>query len=75
MERENYEQIQPSDILIFAGDTNQIVDLEDSKLGLIFPKPAQSVAEGKVDVVEAVVSSNSSLIGRMVKRTGFRNLY
>ncbi len=72
---EPFERIQPSDTLIFAGDTNQIVDLENSELGLILPKPAQSIAEGKVDVVEAVVSSNSSLIGRIVRRTGFRNRY
>jgi len=33
------------------------------------------MAEGKVDVVEAVVGTNSSLIGRVVRRTGFRNRY
>ena len=43
-----YERINHGDILIFAGDTNEIVELEGSDLGIIFPKPAQSVSEGDV---------------------------
>jgi len=69
------EKILKDDILIFAGDTKEIMELDKSDLGIVLPKAAQSLSEGKVDAVEAVISGNSSLIGRMVRRTGFRNRY
>ena len=69
------EKIHKNDVLIFAGDTENIMELLDNIRGLTLPKPADTRNEDKVNVMEAVVGSNSSLIGRTPKEMEFRTRY
>ncbi|MDN5202914.1 SLC13 family permease [Fulvivirgaceae bacterium BMA10] len=70
------EVIEQNDVLIFAGDTDNIVDLINSDKGLTFPKPDEENPDhGDIEVMECVISSNSSLIGKSVKASQFRNRY
>jgi len=71
------EIVEQDDVLIFAGDTQNIVDLIKKGYGLMLPDEANHAINGnsKVDVVEAVVSNNSSLIGKTVKEGNFRERY
>jgi len=72
---EPQEIIRANDILIFAGDTENIVEIAKSGLGLELPKQVHSITSEKVEVIEAVISTNSSLIGKRLKNTDFRNRY
>ncbi|MEX2336904.1 MAG: SLC13 family permease [Fulvivirga sp.] len=68
------EIIQSDDILIFAGNTDNIVDLTLTDIGVELPdKIAPST--GKLRVVESVVSNNSSLISKTIKKSNFRERY
>lgn len=69
------EMIYHDDVLIFAGVTENIVELVSNGRGLTLPKPADTRNEDKVNVIEAVVGSNSSLVGRTPKDMNFRNRY
>lgn len=69
------EKIQQQDVLIFAGDTENIMELLDNGRGLVLPKPADTRNEDKVNVIEAVVGANSSLLGRTPKEIEFRTRY
>ncbi|WPP53196.1 SLC13 family permease [Catalinimonas niigatensis] len=69
------EKIEQADVLIFAGDTENIVELLSNGRGLILPKPADTRNEDKVNVIEAVVGTNSSLVGRTPKEMEFRKRY
>jgi len=61
------------DRLIFTGGLDTIQDLVKAKMGLSLPKNCE--AEHLSDVVEVVVSYNSSLIGNTVKDSDFRGKY
>jgi di/tricarboxylate transporter len=69
------EVIEEEDILIFAGDTNNIMDLIDRKLGLKLPEKAHEYNRDKNEVIEAVVSASSNMIGKSVKESHFRQRY
>lgn len=69
------EIIEESDTLIFAGNTTDIVELVKSDQGLMLPDPSISDSNGKINVMEAVISNGSSLVGKKVKDTDFRNRY
>lgn len=69
------EIIEPDDILIFAGKTEDIVDLVNSRNGIELPGQAQKLNTESIDVVEAVMANSSSLLGKKVKDTNFRNRY
>ncbi len=69
------EKIHQQDALLFAGDTDNIMELLDNGRGLVLPKPADTRNEDKVNVMEAVVGANSSLIGRTPKEIEFRTRY
>ncbi|NPA53484.1 MAG: SLC13 family permease [Aquificae bacterium] len=66
--------IEEDDVLIFAGQTSSIVELVSSFKGLSLPDLCMINGE-KVDIVEAVISYNSSLINKKVKDTDFRAKY
>lgn len=68
------EVVQPNDVLIFAGNTDAILDLSDDSLGINFPKPVRTM-DGHMEIIETVVSANSSLIGKTIKESDFRNRY
>lgn len=69
------EIIQADDILIFAGNTNNIVDLTLTDIGVELPDKLTPSTNGKLRVVESVVSANSSLIGKTIKKSNFRERY
>lgn len=69
------EKIYPDDVLTFAGATEYIVELVSNGRGLALPKPADTRNEDKVNIMEAVVGNNSSLVGRTPKEMHFRNRY
>ncbi len=68
------EIIQSRDILIFAGNTKDVVDLSASSKDLVLP-PKASAETKQVNIIEAVISTNSSLIGKTIKESMFRNRY
>jgi di/tricarboxylate transporter len=69
------ETINKGDTLIFAGDTDVIVDLATKNPGLVLPESASALKHQKHKLVELVVSNHSSLLGRRIQDTGFRNRY
>ena len=58
------EVIEKNDVLIFAGNTSKIVELVDGKFGLELPKNVENPSSGSTEVVECVISQNSSIIGK-----------
>ena len=69
------EIIERSDTLIFAGNTTDIVELVKSGQELILPDSSINDSNGQINVMEAVISNGSSLVGKKVKDTDFRNRY
>ena len=69
------EVLADGDTLFFAGNTEDIVDLINSDLGIELPTTARSFDSDKAEVVEAVMNNFSSLIGWTVKKSNFRNRY
>lgn len=69
------EIIQKDDILIFAGNTENIIDVTRTDLGIRLPEDLAPYSGSIHQVVEGVVSSNSSLIGKSVKEAEFRERY
>ena len=67
--------IQEEDILVFAGDTRQIADLVETETGLVVPEIGMMSATKKAEVVEIVISQNSSLIGKEIQEINFRAKY
>jgi di/tricarboxylate transporter len=49
--------------------------LSSTGKGLVLPENANDYHQDKMDVIEAVISNNSSIIGKSVKESGFRNRY
>ena len=68
------EVIQEDDLLIFAGNTSDIVELVDKLPGLDLPKSVSKLT-GSTEVVETVISQNSSIIGKSIKESNFRSRY
>jgi len=69
------EIIEKDDILFFAGDTNNIMDLINTSKGLVLPDKASEYHKDKTEVIEAVIAEFSSIIGKTVKEADFRNRY
>lgn len=69
------EIIVENDTLFFAGNTNDIVDLVSSDVGIELPTTARSYDSDKAEIVEAVMNNFSSLVGKTVKQSDFRNRY
>lgn len=68
-------QIQEDDILVFAGDTQKIADLVETESGLVVPEIGMMSKKKKAEVVEIIISQNSTLIGREVREVNFRAKY
>ncbi len=70
------EVLEERDVLIFAGNTDDVVELLNAESGLKLPHSART-HDGipKVNVVEAVVSNNSSLAGMTAKESEFRTRF
>ncbi len=69
------EILQKNDILIFAGNTETIAELVKNSQDIQLPDYTSSVSHESSELVEVVVSVNSSLIGSTVKSSGFRGAY
>ena len=67
--------IEQDDVLIFAGDTEQIADLIATKSGLSLPEVGMLTKRKKAEVIEVVVSQNSSIVGKNVRKVNFRSKY
>ncbi|MBP9151542.1 MAG: SLC13 family permease [Flavobacteriales bacterium] len=65
--------LRSNDRLIFTGGLETIKDMIKSEMGLSLPKTCET--ENLSDVVEIVLSYNSSLIGKAVKDSDFRGKY
>ncbi len=69
------EIIEKDDSLFFAGDTKDVMELIELNDGLKLPNQAANFDRDQNEVVEVVLSSNSSIIGSTVKESKFRNRY
>ena len=67
--------LQEGDILVFTGDTDTIAGLIEGKSGLQLPEVGMMKKRRKTEIVEIVISQNSSLIGKTVKTINFRSKY
>lgn len=64
--------ILENDILIFAGETQTILNLIQDNNGLSLPDKTSLPGQEKLDVVEIVISANSDLEGKKIKESNFR---
>lgn len=69
------EIMQEEDILVFAGDTESIAEMINSDTGLALTQIGMFVKKPHTEVLEIVVSHNSTLITKTVRQTGFRGKY
>ena len=69
------EIIKKNDILVFAGETDKIADLIDSDKGLIFEEVGMYSKRKKTEIIEVVISYNSSLINKTIKEINFRGKF
>ena len=63
------------DIILFAGDNETIANMIDDKRGLTLPEVGMLARKKRTEIVEVVVSQNSTLINRTVREAGFRSKY
>lgn len=63
------------DILLFTGTTKAIAELVKSTEGLQIPSVGMYSRKKNTEVIEAVVSHNSSLIGKSLKEVNFRGKF
>lgn len=81
--RENYtmapvgpeERLEEGDVLLFAGNTDSIINLVKRSEGLELSKTLEFDLINNTEVVEAVVAQNATLDRRNVKEIGFREKY
>ncbi len=67
--------LEKNDTLVFAGDTSTITDLINSSSGLTLPEIGMLLRRRESEVIEIVVSQNSSIINKNVRDINFRGLY
>ena len=64
-----------NDILVFAGDTETIADFVNNNSELIFPQVGILKKKKHTEMIEVVISHNSTLINKTVKEANFRSKY
>jgi di/tricarboxylate transporter len=69
------EILDAGDILVFAGDTDSIAEMINSDTGLVLTQVGMFSKKVYTEVVEVVISHNSTLISKTVKEAGFRGKY
>lgn len=67
--------VQGEDILVFAGDTETVVEMVNSDKGLELSQVGMFSKKAHTEVVEVVISHNSTLISKTVRQAGFRGKY
>ncbi|MUP36799.1 SLC13 family permease [Labilibaculum euxinus] len=65
-------RLEEGDRLLFAGDTETIADLVLPNSGLTLPTVGMLTHKKHIEVVEIVISHNSTLISKTVKEANFR---
>ncbi len=68
-------KIQQGDIFIFSGDKDIITDLVNQYSGLTFPLVGMLSKKKHTDIIEIVISHNSSLISKTAREINFRKRY
>lgn len=69
------EIIQKEDVLIFAGEIDTVIDLLNEQTDLVPAEYSDYPMNGKVEVIEIIISPNSSLINKPINKTNFREIY
>lgn len=67
--------LDAEDVLVFSGDTGAIAEMIEGKSGLQLPEVGMMSRRKKTEIVEIVISQNSSLIGKTIKTVNFRSKY
>jgi di/tricarboxylate transporter len=67
--------ITEDDFLVFVGTTKYIAEMVESESGLVVPEIGMLSRAKKAEVIEIVVSQNSTLIGKAVREVNFRAKY
>ncbi len=65
-------KLQSGDVLVFAGDTATIAEMVNSNTGLMLTQVGMFTKKSHTEVLELVISHNSTLINKTVKDTNFR---
>jgi len=69
------ETIRNEDILVFAGNTETVADMVKSNNGMVPTQVGMFSRKNHIEVREAVISHNSSLINKTVREAYFRGRY
>lgn len=67
--------LQAKDRLIFAGETDKVVDLLKEANGLTIPETGEIALQKRSNIIEVVISQNSNLVDIKVKKINFRSKY
>ncbi|MCK5824574.1 MAG: SLC13 family permease [Ichthyobacteriaceae bacterium] len=67
------EVLEADDCLIFVGNTNKVIDLLNHRKDLVYSKSTDDVELEKLNIIEVVIPVNSSLNGKTIKKSNFRN--
>jgi di/tricarboxylate transporter len=67
--------LREDDVLMFAGDTETIAEMVNSQMGLALTQIGMFAKRAHTEVVEIVVSHNSTFIDKTVRQAGFRGKY
>jgi di/tricarboxylate transporter len=67
--------LEKGDVLLFTGDNETIANMIDSNRGLTLPEVGMLARKKRTEIVEVVVSQNSTLIKGTVREAGFRSKY
>ncbi len=75
MAEPNVTILQENDILLFTGDTQSITQLLKKNPSIEIPSVGMFAKKGQTGIIEIVVSHNSSIINKTLKRENFRAKY
>jgi di/tricarboxylate transporter len=67
--------LMDGDILVFSGDTDAIALILENKSGLQLPELGMMTKRKRTEIVEIVISQNSSFIGKTVRMINFRSKF
>lgn len=67
--------LDKGDVLVFAGETRNIAELITTNSGLILPEVGMLTKVRRANVIEVVVSQNSTLISKSVRDSNFRGQF
>jgi len=68
-------EMQEGDVLIFAGDTETIADMVNANNGLTLTQVGMYHRKTHTEIIEVVISYNSTLVNKTVRDSNFRARY